>query len=188
MRLLLLLCIALVARPQSVEKPAATPYEDADAYQVYSAVLPGEWTIKTSHAQRLVILALTRGGKNCVQPDPESRELLQDALLDFNKKNQSQWTLQTKFVVDRPYALITDDEKKSALAGGWESYYKQYPDSAGYLWFSAVGFNKDKTIAIFQVNHDCGLLCGGGGTYVMQKKDGKWLPVKWKGTSCAWNS
>ena len=72
--------------------------------------------------------------------------------------------------------------------GRWNEYYRQYPDSGGLLEFSAVGFNPDKTIAVVYMGHSCGDLCGGGTFHVLEKIDGKWKPLEWKGSSCAWAS
>ena len=53
---------------------------------------------------------------------------------------------------------------------------------------SAVGFNVNKTVAVVYMGHYCGALCGGGGFHVLKKKDGKWVALDWKGSSCAWAS
>lgn len=51
-----------------------------------------------------------------------------------------------------------------------------------------VAFNADKTIAVVYMGHSCGSLCGGGTFYVLEKKDGIWSSMRWRGTSCAWAS
>ena len=51
-----------------------------------------------------------------------------------------------------------------------------------------VAFNTDKTIAVVNMGHSCGNLCGGGASYVLEKKDGIWRSMRWRGTSCAWAS
>jgi hypothetical protein len=52
----------------------------------------------------------------------------------------------------------------------------------------SVAFNTDKTIAVVNMGHSCGSLCGGGTSYVLEKKDGIWKSMRWRGTSCAWAS
>jgi hypothetical protein len=52
----------------------------------------------------------------------------------------------------------------------------------------SVAFNADKTIAVVNMGHSCGNRCGGGTFYVLEKKDGIWKNMRWRGTSCAWAS
>lgn len=68
----------------------------------------------------------------------------------------------------------------------WKTFYDRYPDSGGWIELSAVGFNTEKTVAVVYIGHNCGVLCGGGHFHVLQKREGKWQPLKWKGSSCAW--
>jgi hypothetical protein len=76
---------------------------------------------------------------------------------------------------------MTDDEN-------WDEFYKQYPDSGGFVDLSAVGFNADKTVAIVSKGRWCGSLCGEGAYQVLQKIDGNWIPLKWSGELCSWVS
>jgi hypothetical protein len=62
------------------------------------------------------------------------------------------------------------------------------PYTGGWIELSAIGFNADKTVAVVYMGHLCGGLCGGGQFHVLQKKDGKWEPLKWQGKRCAWVS
>jgi hypothetical protein len=77
---------------------------------------------------------------------------------------------------------------KSTGVGGWTEFTKKYSESAGWIEFSAVGFNQDKTIAVLYVAHHCGSLCGGGVVRAFQKFNGKWLPRRWEGQWCDWQS
>jgi hypothetical protein len=43
----------------------------------------------------------------------------------------------------------------------------------GYITLSGVGFNLNRTQAVFYINHFCGL-CGGGRYVLMEKANGKW--------------
>ena len=74
-------------------------------------------------------------------------------------------------------------------AFGWTDFYNQYPDSGGYMEFSAVGFDPSRTRAMVYVAHHCGSLCGGGAHHLLQKVDGRWQPARLKGvTQCIWMS
>src|SRR5262245_26825884 len=165
------------------------PYEDAEAYEVYSAVLPSEWIWSVQKASTLVFHIETRAYEMCLRPEGEFQEIMGQAISEYIKLSQKTWLLQRHFNIEKPYKLITSDELKRAFeGGGWEKFHKQHPNSGGWIELSAVGFNTDKTMPVVYVGHSCGMLCGGGCFYVHQKKDGKWTPLKWKGTSCSWAS
>ena len=164
-------------------------YGDAEAYEVYSAILPTEWPWRVANAKSLVIRSETIGFKMCLQPDAESEEIIGLAISEYVKLNEKTWLLQERLNIEKPYKFITSDGLKIVFEqGDWENFGKQYPGSGGWIELSAVGFNADKTVAVVYMGHHCGTLCGGGGFHVLQKKDGKWEPLKWKGTSCVWMS
>lgn len=71
----------------------------------------------------------------------------------------------------------------------WDQFYSRYPDSGGYVVFSAVGFNETKTRALVYIAHYCGNLCGGGSHHFMEKVDGRWRETRPKDvTMCMWIS
>ncbi|MBO0721788.1 MAG: hypothetical protein J2P41_13245 [Blastocatellia bacterium] len=165
------------------------PYEDADAYEVYAAILPSNWTGSASKAIKLVIQSKASAFKMCVKPKGESIEILKDAISDYVELSKKSWLLQRRFSIEKPYELITSEELKSIFEhGSWEKFYVRYPNSGGVIDLSPVGFNKEKTVAIVYMGHSCGGLCGAGTFYVLQKKDGKWGPLKYNGSSCSWVS
>jgi hypothetical protein len=164
-------------------------YEDAEAYEVYSAILPTEWPWRVANAKSLVIQSETKGYKMCLLPEAESEEIIGPAISEYVKLNEKNWLLKRGLSIEKPYELVPYDELRSALKqGGWENFYKQYPNSGGWIELSAIGFNADKTVAVVYMGHHSWGLSGGGGFHVLQKKDGKWAPLTWKGSSCAWES
>jgi hypothetical protein len=165
------------------------PYEDAEAYEVYSAILPMEWPWQAQKAKTLVIQSETQGHQMCVRLDAESEKIIGQAISEYVKLNEKTWLLQRQFSIERPYELIAYNEFKSGLLqGDWENLLKRYPDSSGWIILSAVGFNADKTVAVVSMTHHSWGPGDGGGFHVLQKKNGKWVPLKWKGTSCGWGS
>lgn len=193
--MLLQVALLLVASIMPAQSPAAAkdrspvPYEDADAYEVYSAILPSEWPMRVAKAKRLVIRGATVNYEMCLGPEKGWEEVIGPAISDYVKLNEKTWLLQQKFGLGIPYELLSAEELKSDLAeGGWEGFYKLHPDSGGWVELSAVGFNADETVAVAYAGHNCGMLCGGGSFHVLQKKGDKWLPLNWRGTSCSWNS
>jgi len=165
------------------------PYEGAEAYEVYSAILPTERPWRVDNAKSLVIQSETKGYEMCLRPDEQSEKIIGSAISEYVKLNEKNWLLKRGLSIEKPYELISYDELSSALKQGWwEDFYKRYPNSGGWIELSAVGFNADKTVAVVYMGHYCGGLCGGGGFHVLRKKAGKWAPLEWKGESCIWRS
>ena len=166
----------------------ASAYEDADAYEVYSTILPSEWPLRVAHAKQLVIRRETSTYEMCLKPDPEIQARFGPAIADYIRQNEKKWLLQPKFSLATPYRFFEGTFDAVVKKGGWDEYYRQYPESGGLIALSAVGFNADKTVAVVYMGHSCGMLCGGGTFHVLEKVNGKWKPFQWKGSSCAWAS
>lgn len=180
------------ARGGGQEPKPARIYSVAQAYEVYSAVLPEEWTWRYAKSNTLLIKAETVSYQMCLAPDSKSKKLLEAAIADFRQVNQSPWRLDSRFDISKQYELVAPEILSAPfqLAGqdGWPQFHAEHPNSVGWIELSAVGFNEDKTIAVVYVGHHCGGLCGGGGFSVLHKVDGKWRPLSWSGGTCAWAS
>jgi hypothetical protein len=187
--LLLLSCLLPQTAAVTKDEPTA-PYDDADAYEVYSAIVTSEWPGRVTKTKTLVILSATKSYKMCLVPEKESEELIGQAISDYVKLNEKTWLLQQqKFKLETLPKLISPLELKTIFERSkWPGFYRQYEDSDGLIELSAVGFNTDKTVAVVYMGHSCGLTCGGGRFHVMQKKEGKWTPLEWLGESCEWAS
>ena|SRR5579875_1102922 len=191
--LLVLLCASISLRPQDVK--TETPpqlYTVPEAYEVYSTLLPAEWTWRDAHSKTLVIQAETKPYQMCLVPDAKSKPLLDTAITDYMIVNGKTWNLDRRFDIAKTYQLVPRQTLFAAFnaAGptGWANFNAEHPDSVGWIELSAVGFNADKTVAVVYAGHHCGGLCGGGGFWVFQRIDAKWKPLKWSGSSCAWAS
>ena len=179
-------------------------YEDTDAYEVYSALLSSPEIVRLSKAKNLAIRQETLRNfgaflddepsvRICLKPDAESAKIIGTAIDDYLKVNKTKWLLQEKFKLEIPYKLVKSETFISVIKPftekeDWKEFYKQYPDSGGFIDLSGVGFNADKSVAVVSKGRWCGSLCGEGVYYVLQKKDGKWLPLKWNGEFCSWVS
>ena len=187
---LLLMACFLPQNPVVTKDEPTTPYDDAEAYEVYSAILPSEWQARAAKSKTLVILNATKAYKMCLIPEKESEELIGPAIADYVRLNEKPWLLQQQnFKQTPPPKLVSSEELKSLFERSkWAAFYRKYEDSDGLIELSAVGFNADKTVAVVYMGHSCGVLCGGGRFHVMQKKDGKWVQLEWLGESCEWAS
>lgn len=191
MRTILALTFALFA-PVWVGAQSTVPtYQDADAYEIYAMLLPLQWPATVAHTKKMLIRAETASYEMCLKPEGESVAVVGPAIANFLEVNKQTWLLEKTIPMEQPYDFIFNKELDAIFAngpGGWKGFYEKYPDSGGYNEVSAVGFNKDKNVAVVYVAHSCGGLCGGGSFHLLEKKDGKWQALKWKGTECTWVS
>jgi len=163
-------------------------YEDAEAYTIYNTLIEQDWTVRSAHAKRLLIVGSTVKPHllECQQPEGESVAILAPLLRKLGELGNTSYTLLPKLTLDRPYDLVARDKIDGALRGGWEEVGRAYPLSAhSYIEISPVAFNADKTIAVVYEAHHCGSLCGGGNLNVLQKQDGVWRPMRWTGKICS---
>ena len=193
LRLVLSLIVAVgLFSTNSVAQTQPQSYQVPEAYEIYATILPERWPVTVAHAKKLLIRAETGTYENmCLKPEGESVPVVGPAIANFIEVNKEPWLLQKAIPMDQPYEFVFEKEIEGVFSNGvagWKSFYEKYPDSGGYNELSAVGFNSDKTVAVVYVAHFCGGLCGGGGFHVLEKKEGKWQPLKWKGSSCSWAS
>lgn len=193
--------LAILATAISGQKTTPLPYDDAEAYAVYSAVLFKEWPVREAKAKALVIQLETTGFKSfgtgdigeCLIPPKGEESIYEPVFNSYRDANKEPRVLLPKFTTAIPYRLVAKADfdaffAKDGIGGGWEEFYKKYPNSGGINHMSAVGFNSDRTIAIVYVGHSCGGLCGGGTYHVLKKSDGRWAEIEWHGGSCSWVS
>jgi hypothetical protein len=192
---LLLIGISIISDAQT--PPVA--YNDADAYAVYSTIIPNTWPVTVARTGKLVIEAQTKDYPSfgddkdvCLKPDPGEESTLGPVLKAYKEANKQTWLLQRKFDLAIEYELVPRETIVALFKGkgveGWKGFYDKYPNSGGTTHMSAVGFNGDKTLALVYMGHSCGGLCGGGSYHLLQRAGDKWVETQWKGTSCSWAS
>lgn len=173
------------------------PYDDSDVYKVYDVIIRNEWPISVAKATRLVLQAETTTipgfGENklCLKPAPGDEPTLGPLLASYTKANEKPWVLQKNFKLDIPYEIVPRSELDKIFApnsDGWKPFNTKYPNSGGFIHMSAVGFNADKTLALVYMGHLCGGLCGGGTHHLLEKREGKWIEIPWRGETCMWAS
>lgn len=177
--LFLLISCALLGQSASQKKKQEL-YDVAEAYQVYSAILPSEWPLSVAHAKKLTIRSQTVPYTDYLQVGVEKRapqlppgarlpskdEDIDVAIANYLQLNKEALLLKRAFRIDLPYELTTKDDLS----------VQDDPDTGGLIEVSAVGFNADNTVAVVYMGHRCGMLCGGGAIRVLVKSDGRWQP------------
>ncbi len=165
--------------PQSLDP--ARPYEDAEAYKVYSVLL-------ANSDRPLLIFQETGGDMGCLDSVRAHDKQAASAFDDYVKVNERVWMLQDKFSFKKPHKLVDSADTKAM----YEEQEKEatrlgYRAGSGYFILSAVGFNADKTIAVVNVYYHCGGMCGDGHLRVLRKTDGIWTETI-EGQVCVVNS
>ena len=83
--------------------------------------------------------------------------------------------VDVEFLSERRFQKYFSCERKSSES--WKSFYKDYANSQGIMRLSRVGFNQDRTLALFYCSNSWAGL-GGEDHYVfMQKRLKKWFLV-----------
>jgi len=192
--LLFLISVSSSSSQQCDSSPALPVYEDADAYEVYSATLPMDSSYQDSKA----VLILQRvppsewpigSPREALHGDPEFNKTFAPIFDSFDKANQESRSLEHHFSIPKPYKLLNKDEidvtfrrrAPNALDDGWGGFREVFPESRGYIILSGVGFNADRTLALVYVEHRCGGLCAAARYYILEKRKGHWAQYKPKG-------
>jgi hypothetical protein len=106
------------------------------------------------------------------------------ALEDYKKQNETEQNRTSvrfaqTFDALQKVLLIDSEQENAAFVGddiysSWDSFYKTYPDSAGVVGFSMVGFDDKWRRAFVYMERRCAALCGQGDYYLLVKKSNKW--------------
>jgi len=194
---LLIGSILFAAAAHSGSREAALlSYQDLDAYEVYSVLLPKE--VPTWSKSKLILIQQETDKetepiqeRKCFRPGYRFQDKYADLLADYNARNNHSWLLEPRFRIDKPYRVIPQSRLEPASrANSWEQFEKHFPDSFGYLTVSAVGFNKERNEALVQTSHACGNRCGGGRYHILLKGKTGWTDVNPQGVNnlCEWIS
>src|SRR5262249_31997876 len=98
---------------------------------------------------------------------------------DFASKAGRNELLSERFKLSVPYSLISLESFKEILLhnpiNGWDAFYAKYPDSAGCITFSRVGFNKKKDQALVYVDIGRYVRNSEGSYMLFIKENGRWV-------------
>lgn len=167
---------------------SAKPYDVAEAYQIYSLLLPDEESYGRREQGTLIIEEETVSSPlDAACFDAKAALRFKDALADYSHVQKRTWMFQRRFQIEKPYELVSSDTlnllfKGLGLVGRWRDFYKRYPNSGGFIILSPVGFNKAKTLAVVYTGSSCSELCGLWRFHLLEKVNGKWKEVP--GVTC----
>jgi hypothetical protein len=180
------LLIPSLCRSFAQDLSSAKPYDIAEAYQIYSLLLPHEESYGFGKGTLVIQEDTASHTLETACFDPKSASRFKDALADYSCVQKRTWLLQRRFQIEKAYELVSSDTVnllfKERGVDGWQDFYKRYPDSGGFIILSAVGFNKAKTLAVVYTGSSCGGLCGSWRFHLLEKTNGKWKEVP--GVTC----
>ena len=185
-------------------KPVPMPQDRAaDSYAIYSRLLDDpvvegkEWE-RSYWLVEETTTAGERPDKPCVPgaqsemidvnphraiKAPENREADFEALLkDFDLRCHERLTLKaSEFHTMLPVHIADDATKDRYMTGnrGEDPLKMEFKGTAGIHSFSEVYFNPERTLAMLYQGIYCGGLCGNWKWVVLERKEGKWMPLPW---------
>lgn len=179
--------------------PAKTPPKSSEAYDVYSAALPfgyhspGRTVAIRSKTVPVPDLQYAAGSVQQefagLQVDPVIGPAIQQMMAAPGNE-----ALQRQFQISDKYELLDSDMLDGMLhqndtplgrKEGWRKFSQTYSEVDGLTEVSAVGFNRDHTIAVFYAMHRAGTGCNDEGFEVLEKQKGHWTRLTEKGFSFA---
>lgn len=181
---------------QSKKKVSATPQSntiaaiDDEEYAVYSAL------IQSLYANGAKVLVIDNFVSGCVPVGNNAEgerswqqsldklpskltKLSPQTIADFKSKSRTCRTIEAKLTLPTKYILISRQERsaifsKAHVTKSWQSFNQKYPGANGYINFSNIGFNEDRTQALVDTFRKCGDKCGGEKMVLLAKVNGKW--------------
>ncbi len=164
-------------------KPA--PSKDSDnETQVYSAILNERYVDTTKYVgEKAKLLLIADETSPSIERFQEYRKdmrlVSQNTLNDYQSKNEQSYKLSKKFDIGVKYLFIDAQEMNRLVVikvgiPDWNRFYAKYPDAAGVISFSRIGFNQEFTEALVLVGRGCGRGCGEGAFLFLTKVDGIW--------------
>jgi hypothetical protein len=173
-----LFVVTVILLLQTSRGPA--PITDAEVYAIYSAHLARAKPEGRVPPAALIIQAETENwdSPGCIREPIESE--WQEVVADYRRKKATVSTIQDRLRVNVPHEFVS---KEALLAtfrsqGNWAEFHRSHPGSGGYLTFSAIGFNAEKTRAMLHSSYQCGGLCGSGRFYFFEKANGRWMSTE----------
>ena len=112
------------------------------------------------------------------------RSLNDETIAGYESVRKNENELKTKLDIPFKYSLISDKRLADVFPNKndwdksteqWNTFYKLYPDSAGYNSFSRVGYDKAGHYALVYFVNWCGQLCGTGSYVLVEKGEDGWV-------------
>jgi hypothetical protein len=188
---LLVISVGLVRSRQAGDQSGIP----AEEYAVYAAVIGNMFagdivTFDTQAKVKMLVIEdkTVRGANADVGEENEGERLKQigfspilsqETIDDYVAKNAKSHQLTTSLDIELKYTLIPKEKIEKIFDGLPSSeFYRQFPDSGGYIALSRAGLNTRGDQALVYMRHICGGLCGSGHYLLLVKKNREWVVQK----------
>jgi hypothetical protein len=187
---LLVISVALVRSRQASDQSGVS----AEEYAVYAVVIGDMFAddkVSFDTQAKVKILVIEDRTVSAVSDGTEeendaerlkqgfSPAISQETIDDYVAKNAKSQQLTKSFDLKLKYTLIPKEKIDQIFTGlPSDEFYKQFPDSGGYIALSRVGLNSRGDQAFVYMRHICGGLCGSGHYLSLVKKDEEWVVQK----------
>lgn len=190
---LALSCLAFSVARLSAQAADAKPIDDAESYAVYSALLPDR-AMQGMRRSMIVVQAESTVSPHLAGPAPGPcwpsgapiETEWKSTLENLQAENAQPRTVRAGFTLSVKYIVLSKADIQAAFTGepiDWKPFYNRYPDSAGYLRLSAVGFDTDRTKAMVYMAHMYGNVGGEYSYYPLTKLGGHWQDARVPGVN-----
>jgi len=158
----------------------------AEEYAVYAAVIgdmfAGDKVTFNTQAKVKILVIQDRTVSNIIAENEGERlkqvgfaSISQEIIDDYLAKNAKSYQLTRSIDIKLKYTLIPKEKIKPITWLTSDEFYRQFPDSGGYIALSRVGLNASSDQALAYMEHTCGGLCGSGHYLLLVKDNGIWV-------------
>jgi hypothetical protein len=106
--------------------------------------------------------------------------LAPETLASLGARNSRSEPVRPDMALPFRYVLISPEEERAIFqsdGGGWDEFYRRYPNAQGIMRLSRVGFSGDVTQAVVYVGNQSHYLAGAGYYYLLARENGAWRVV-----------
>ena len=187
-------CRAQNSSPDAKSQGTPLPENVArEAYDLFSSIYRNSGSLAPDEVLAIGqrVYAQTGDARQCVRPRTEEERLMLDNLRQLS---QAPHVWEARFDFGRAYKLLGESEIPEAIdciqpiGRVRPKACDQYVNVRYVRFFSAPGFNKDHTRALFALDRVCGGLCGDGTVFVYRKTARGWEQEPRTFATCVWVS
>jgi hypothetical protein len=193
---LALSCLVLTVPHVSAQTADAKPIDDTESYAVYSALLPDSYLAGMRRSMVVIQAEATTASRPCWPSGSPIETEWKSTVESLRAENLHARTILPGFTLSVSYIVVPKADIMAFFTplsiqrlDGWKHFYERYPDSAGFLALSAVGFDADRTKAIVYIAHSTNYLGGEYSYHLLRKVGGSWQDTRVPGVNtCLLNS
>jgi len=169
---------------QGLKFPLENPdHIDSQDYDLYSFILD-----ETFSSEKIVISQETFDYIR-VTRDSEHFDYFREKFPNFdttlvdnlNEVNDTTYLFEDQFHSDNNQLIVVSPKELAQIFDSrnvndnWQEFYSMYENAAGYIKFSRIGYNDDKTQALVEAGHFFASLGGQGSIIYLVKQQGSWV-------------